>query len=85
MRDLAKRLYPIGRSLTGDGVRRTLALLQERVPLEIREVLLHALVYCGVPLGVDAIRNAAEVLAGMGIDLDGDLRDLPGSGTAGAR
>ena len=38
--------------------------------LEIREVLLHAMVYCGVPLGVDAVRNAAEVLARQGIDLD---------------
>lgn len=47
-------------------------------PLEIREVLLHAMVYCGVPLGVDAIRNAAEVLADLGVDLDGDL----GSGAA---
>lgn len=39
-------------------------------PLEIREVLLHAMVYCGVPLGVDAVRNAAEALAQQGIDLD---------------
>ena len=33
-------------------------------------MLLHAMVYCGVPLGVDAFRNAAEVLAQQGIDLD---------------
>ena len=39
-------------------------------PLEIREALLHAMVYCGVPLGVDAIRNAAETLAQLDIDLD---------------
>ena len=39
-------------------------------PLEIREALLHSMVYCGVPLGVDAIRNAAETLAQLGIDLD---------------
>ncbi len=39
-------------------------------PLEIREALLHAMVYCGVPLGVDAIRNAAETLSQLGIDLD---------------
>ena len=39
-------------------------------PVEIREVLLHSMVYCGVPLGVDAFRNAAEALAQMGIDLD---------------
>jgi aminopeptidase-like protein len=30
--------YPICRSITGDGVRRTLAMIQERIPLEIREV-----------------------------------------------
>lgn len=61
------------------------AISNGATPLEIREVLLHAMVYCGVPLGVDAIRNAAEVLAGMGIDLDGDLQGARGSaGTAGA-
>ncbi len=35
---LAARLYPIPRSITGDGVRRTLDLLAEWVPLERREV-----------------------------------------------
>jgi aminopeptidase-like protein len=35
---LAQRLYPICRSITGDGVRQTLAILRERIPLEIREV-----------------------------------------------
>ncbi|MFI4940214.1 MAG: carboxymuconolactone decarboxylase family protein [Burkholderiales bacterium] len=29
---------------------------------EIREVLMHATVYCGVPLAVDAFRSAQEVL-----------------------
>ena len=38
MHALAARLYPIGRSLTGEGVRRTLAILRELVPLDIREV-----------------------------------------------
>ena len=46
------------------------ALSNGVTPLEIREILLHAMVYCGVPLGVDAFRNAAEVLAQQGIDLD---------------
>jgi 4-carboxymuconolactone decarboxylase len=32
---------------------------------EIQEVLLHATVYCGVPLAVDAFRAAQEVLADM--------------------
>lgn len=29
---------------------------------EIKEVLLHATIYCGVPAGVDAFRNAKEAL-----------------------
>lgn len=33
---------------------------------EIREVLLHATVYCGVPLAVDAFRAAQEVLKNPG-------------------
>ena len=32
---------------------------------EIQEVLLHATVYCGVPLAVDAFRAAQEVLSEM--------------------
>ncbi|MDD2547762.1 MAG: carboxymuconolactone decarboxylase family protein [Burkholderiaceae bacterium] len=31
---------------------------------EIQEVLLHASIYCGVPLAVDAFRSAAEVVDG---------------------
>jgi len=38
MHALAERLYPILRSITGDGVRETLSILQEIVPLAIREV-----------------------------------------------
>ena len=38
MHALARRLYPIPRSITGDGVRRTLAELRGIVPLEVREV-----------------------------------------------
>jgi aminopeptidase-like protein len=33
-----ERLYPLCRSITGDGVRQTLALLGEKIPLEIHEV-----------------------------------------------
>jgi 4-carboxymuconolactone decarboxylase len=32
---------------------------------EIREVLIHATIYCGVPAGVDAFRNAREALKGI--------------------
>lgn len=35
---LMERLYPLCRSLTGDGVRRTLEFLQDVIPLEIHEV-----------------------------------------------
>ena len=38
MFELAERLYPIGRSLTGDGVRGTLRELEKYVPLELHEV-----------------------------------------------
>src|SRR5579884_3493364 len=38
MFDLVERLYPICRSITGDGVRRTLAILGEHVPLRVEEV-----------------------------------------------
>lgn len=38
MYDLMKQLYPICRSLTGDGVRKTLAILQEHIPLEIKSI-----------------------------------------------
>ncbi len=31
---------------------------------EIQEVLLHASIYCGVPIAVDAFRSAAEVIDG---------------------
>jgi aminopeptidase-like protein len=38
MIDFIRDAYPICRSITGDGVRRTLAMIRERIPLEIREV-----------------------------------------------
>jgi len=39
------------------------ALNNGATPAEIREVLLHAAVYCGAPLAVDAFRVAQEVMA----------------------
>ncbi len=38
MHRLIARLYPICRSITGDGVRRTLKILGEHIPLKAREV-----------------------------------------------
>src|SRR5579862_3548984 len=34
----ATELYPVCRSITGDGIRKTLALIQTRIPLEMFEV-----------------------------------------------
>lgn len=39
------------------------ALNNGATPEELREVLLHAAVYCGAPLAVDAFRIAQEVVA----------------------
>jgi aminopeptidase-like protein len=36
--NLADRLFPILRSITGDGVRQTLAILAEHIPVELHEV-----------------------------------------------
>ncbi len=38
MFQLASRLYPICRSLTGDGVRQTLKIIGEKIPLKIEEI-----------------------------------------------
>jgi 4-carboxymuconolactone decarboxylase len=45
------------------------ALANGVTPLEIRELLLHTMVYAGVPLGVDGIHNAADSLAEEGVEL----------------
>jgi 4-carboxymuconolactone decarboxylase len=46
------------------------ALANGVTPLEIREILLHTMVYAGVPLGVDGMHNAAESLVEEGVDLN---------------
>jgi aminopeptidase-like protein len=38
MHDFIKELFPICRSITGEGVRETLRLIQKRIPLEMHEV-----------------------------------------------
>jgi aminopeptidase-like protein len=45
MSELIERLYPICRSITGDGVRQTLKILQEHIPLVVREVPSHTPVF----------------------------------------
>jgi 4-carboxymuconolactone decarboxylase len=34
---------------------------------EIREVLLHATIYCGIPAGLDAFKAANEILVEMNV------------------
>jgi len=34
---------------------------------EIKEILLHATVYCGIPAGLDAFKAAHEVLKAEGV------------------
>lgn len=38
MKDLVDRLYPVCRSITGNGLRRTLEIIGEEIPLEVSEV-----------------------------------------------
>lgn len=45
MFELIRRLYPICRSITGDGVRQTLKILQEYIPLTVHEVPSHTPVF----------------------------------------
>lgn len=35
---------------------------------EIRELMVHAIVYCGIPLAVDGFRSATEVLKELGLE-----------------
>jgi 4-carboxymuconolactone decarboxylase len=43
---------------------------------EIREVLLQATVYCGIPAGLDAFRNAHEVLKSVAAEQQGKDKAL---------
>ena len=38
MYQFTKELFPITRSITGDGVRQTLTAVQKHIPVDIREV-----------------------------------------------
>ena len=41
------------------------ALNNGATPEEIREIMLHATVYCGFPAAIDAFRSATEVVEGL--------------------
>jgi aminopeptidase-like protein len=45
MFELIRRLYPICRSITGNGVRQTLRILQEHIPLTVHEIPSHTPVF----------------------------------------
>ncbi len=35
---------------------------------EIRELLMHSIIYCGIPMAVDGFRSATEVLKDLGLE-----------------
>jgi 4-carboxymuconolactone decarboxylase len=50
---------------------------------EIREVLLHATIYCGIPAGLDAFKTANAVLTEMGVmDKAADASKANGADTS---
>jgi len=58
------------------------ALANGLTPEEIKEVLLHATVYCGIPAGLDAFKAAHEVLVKEGA-LSGEPAPKPAPKPAG--
>lgn len=52
-------------------------------PIELRELVVHSILYCGIPAAVEGMRALAEVLAEQGIELslDGEAA-TPVSGKA---
>lgn len=49
---------------------------------EIREVLIQATVYCGIPAGLDAFKTATEVLKDIGLISDEKAASPGGNGAA---
>jgi 4-carboxymuconolactone decarboxylase len=45
------------------------AIANGATPIEIREAILHSMVYAGIPAGVEAFTAAGEVFAQMNIDI----------------
>jgi aminopeptidase-like protein len=70
MHSLLRRLYPICRSITGDGVRETLRILAERIPLRIHEVPSGTPVFDWTVPPEWSIRGATVVDPGGNVILD---------------
>ena len=74
MHDLARRLWPIHRSITGDGVRKTLAILKEYLPaLTVHEVPTGTKVFDWTTPPEWVIRGA--ILEGPEGEVVADIRD----------
>jgi len=50
------------------------ALQNGVTPLQLREIVVHSVLYCGIPTAVEGVRAMNEVFAGLGIstELDGE-------------
>lgn len=48
------------------------ALANGLTPLELREIMLHAILYCGIPAAVDGMRALIEILEEKGLSHDLD-------------
>lgn len=55
------------------------AIANGLTPVELREIAVHSLLYCGIPASVEAHRALEEVFAGMGLALDDDEIDATAS------
>ena len=58
----AAEMFPICRSITGDGVRNTLDLIKKRIPIEIHEVPTGTKVFDKVSSPVDPANKTSELL-----------------------
>lgn len=47
-------------------------------PIELREIVVHAILYCGIPAAVEGMRALEEILGELGIELslDGESEQL---------
>lgn len=46
-------------------------------PVELREIAIHSLLYCGIPASVEAHRALEEVFTNLGVELDDDAAVAP--------